>query len=167
MRVKRKESNGEKMHVRRKNRGWREMRKQPAGTLKVRRAKGRRWRTGGVKNERWRGLQLSLSLGFSVHGCEEGIWAELPVFELSAAEAAGRPGRRCDTIISAWRMAAGGRERQYPLHHHPSAALPEGSSLGATYSPGHLSSAAKICLAPLLWHTGRPVGKATQKAIVS
>lgn len=35
-------------------------------------------------------------------------------FELSAAEVAGRPGRRCDTIISVWRMAAGGRERQHP-----------------------------------------------------
>lgn len=74
------------------------------------------------------------------------------VFELSAAEAAGRPGRRCDTIISAWRMAAGGRERQYPLHHHPSAALPEASSLGATYSPGHLSSPAKSCLAHQAGH---------------
>lgn len=51
-------------------------------------------------------------------------------------------------------MAAGGRERQYPLHHHPSAALPKAFGLGATYSPGHLSSPAKSCLAHLHRHTG-------------
>lgn len=38
--------------------------------------------------------------GFSADGSEEGIRAQPPVFELSAAEVAGRPGRRCDTIIS-------------------------------------------------------------------